>query len=929
MLALKEAELEKQNVRFMNMELHKHFGNRTIEAIKKARQKASYRELVESFRNRRSLDEPEAIIADEPLLENDDNNNAFLIYIRNLPPLNSASHNSQQLEEIIETAESRGKDEVTAQLGNYLKSIYPPQPNRPRRIRHQPMPSNRRQRRRLEYKVTRTNWAKHQNRCIKTILEGPQEGRMPEQEVMVPFWENIMTQTSDVAPNEITPSVHLDFIWTPVTVEDLRESKPATSTSPGPDGITAKQIRKMPEGILVRIFNLILWCGKLPEHLYKSRTTMIPKTTNSTEPGDFRPIAVSSVLTRQLHNIMARRISNGIDLDRRQQAFIESDGCATNTTILDLLLRYQHLSSSSCYIASIDVAKAFDSVSHPTIMSTLRSYGIPTGLIRYINAVYTNSTTNIQTENWTSRPIKSSCGVKQGDPLSPIIFNMVIDRLLKSLPKEISAKVGTSSVNALAFADDLILCATTPLGLQELLNKTNCFLQSCGMFINTSKCKTISIKGQGKTKNTVVEERTFKLNNQMLPFIKRTETLKYLGLEFSPEGKCKINQGEVLVPKLQRVTGAPLKPQQRLHVLRTVLIPQLYHRLTLGNAHIGALNKTDRTIRKEVRKWLNLPNDVPTAYFHAPVEQGGLGIPAVRLSAPLIRLNRLRNLILPNLEDNVAANTYLGQEIDITSKRLRIDHVTISSKMELEKYWTEKLHASIDGNGLKTSTGDKHTHRWIKEPTKLLTGRDFIHCVKTRINALPSRSRTTRGRPQQDRTCRAGCPRQETVNHIVQQCPRTHSSRIDRHNSVIKYLRREATQRGLDTLEEPIIQTSDGPRKPDLVIKNGNRAVVIDAQIITDSFPLATAHRNKVGKYDRPEIRNDLRTLMDVDEVAVTSATLNWRGIWDSTSLQQLIDLGVLKKKDAALVSTRVLIGTYRSFRQFNEATWITNYEPG
>jgi len=62
--------------------------------------------------------------------------------------------------------------------------------------------------------------------------------------------------------------------------------------------------------------------------------------------------------------------------------------------------------------------------------------------------------------------------VKQGDPLSPILFNLVIDRLLRAFPNEIGTKVGNAMTTADAFADDLFLLAETRMGLQLLLDKT-------------------------------------------------------------------------------------------------------------------------------------------------------------------------------------------------------------------------------------------------------------------------------------------------------------------------------------------------------------------------------------------------------------------------------------------------------------------------
>lgn len=142
--------------------------------------------------------------------------------------------------------------------------------------------------------------------------------------------------------------------------------------------------------------------------------------------------------------------------------------------------------------------------------------------------------------------------------------------------------VGSSRVNFLAFADDLIVCARTPEGLNNLLNTANNFFTQYGHTINTAKCHTIALKGLGKQTKCIVVNRTYHIQNNVLPFLKRGDTWKYLGIQFSPEGSVKIKPSEKLRSNIDRLTRAPLKPQQRLHDMHTIVIPQLHHILAWG-----------------------------------------------------------------------------------------------------------------------------------------------------------------------------------------------------------------------------------------------------------------------------------------------------------------------------------------------------------
>lgn len=131
--------------------------------------------------------------------------------------------------------------------------------------------------------------------------------------------------------------------------------------------------------------------------------------------------------------------------------------------------------------------------------------GLPTPMTAYVMDVYARSTTSLCCDSWRSKTIAPTCGVKQGDPISPVIFNMVIDRLLRQLPEEIGARIGGLTVNAAAFADDLLVFATTPMGLQKLLDQSADFLGKCGLKVNASKCMTVALRNVPHEKKTIID----------------------------------------------------------------------------------------------------------------------------------------------------------------------------------------------------------------------------------------------------------------------------------------------------------------------------------------------------------------------------------------------------------------------------------------
>lgn len=160
--------------------------------------------------------------------------------------------------------------------------------------------------------------------------------------------------------------------------------------------------------------------------------------------------------------------------------------------MLDLALRHAKNKTRPLFIAVLDLAKAFDSLSHSSLDKVLRTQGVPNFIVNYIMTEYKESFTRLVSDGWASDRIYPSVGVKQGDPLSPVLFNIIMDRLLKILPAHIGADLGDSKVNAALFADDVFLVASSAPGLQKLIDEASRFFTGCELEINIAKSHTLS-----------------------------------------------------------------------------------------------------------------------------------------------------------------------------------------------------------------------------------------------------------------------------------------------------------------------------------------------------------------------------------------------------------------------------------------------------
>lgn len=127
---------------------------------------------------------------------------------------------------------------------------------------------------------------------------------------------------------------------------------------------------------------------------------------------------------------------------------------------------------------------------------------------------------------------------------------------------------------------------------------------------------------------------------------------------------------------------------------------------------------------------------------------------------------------------------------------------------------------------------------------------------------------------------------------------------------------------GYTVAKKPTFNLPTGNLKPEIVAINNTKenALVIDVQVITDSFNLETAN-SKTQKYSRDDLKAMINDRYMTIDMQVEALTLKWKGIWSRVSATRLLKKKVISKNDLALISTRALIGTYTSFTHFNKST--------
>ena len=930
---------------------------RSIESVKSKRRTPKIQALVERFRRERAdaPSDPDSSGSDSSESSDDDEADRAPGPPAPDPPDPSGSSSDEEEDDLealrqailaplsLEEADdrlspeqlqaiARGNNRTLEAIDRHMTSCLanialPPLPNRgPRERPERSPPRNQRARRRHEFRSFQNLYRKSKSKAVKAAIDGTWRtpDSRPNSAAMIGFWRPLL-ETPDLPEdpgfeNAVQHPV-LRHLQAPVSAAEVeRALKGVGDSASGPDRVPSGALRELPRHSLARMFNAWLWVGSVPPAVSLSVVTLIPKVKGSMDPADYRPIAVGSHLVRAFHRILANRLQV-LPVSKFQVAFRPTDGCGLNVTLLESVLHEARTQYKEVSLAFLDMRKAFDTASRRASIKALRLKGVPPLLCSYLHSALSNAPLSLEGEI-----VQTRRGVKQGDPCSPVIFNCLVDTCLESLTPGLGWARNGHSVPAMSYADDLVLLANTPVGLQTLVNDAAAGFRNGGLEINPRKSATLSIETSVRNSTWAVAPTLFTANGQQLTCMGIGSVYKYLGLPFSAGGS-RVDVYAAFDQALESLRSAPLKPQQRLYALRVALLPRLYHSLVLGKARLGMLRRLDIRVRGYVRQFLRLPADLSLGAFYAPVKEGGLGLPLLEVSTKLWRNKRVERILTAEepaarVIESLSLHESLLRELDTP---IRFEEALIPSKRELERVMVRRLHQSVDGAGLHQAAQHPASTSWVSTGDVGCSGSQFVSGLQTRFSVLATPARSFRRGGGGSPECDGGCRTRGTLAHIVQSCPVTHGPRVSRHDFLLSKLENHVGLGGTSRVlaKEPTLRTTEGVRKPDLLVVpiDGRKNVtVVDVQVVSDQ-DLANSHRLKCDRYDRLAVREAIERQYFGGErllaFKVTTLTVNWRGCISPESARELARLGI-KKGWLTGYSLAALHGSFITYTAYN-----------
>lgn len=664
-------------------------------------------------------------------------------------------------------------------------------------------------------------------------------------------------------PGGVTSHKKVEDILTPVTAAEVAAKVRSidNSSAAGLDKVVKGDLKK--KGVyqvLANFYNLLFLAKGYPSEWRKNRTTLIPKVGKDTcDAKNWRPITISSMLSRIYSAMIERRLRRALKQNERQKGFTEANGCYENIRIFSEAIKMAKKKGGTFSVK--DVAKAFDTVPHAAIAPSLERKGIPKEVASYITSMYEDCKTVIKADGGEVN-ITLQRGVKQGDPLSPLIFNLCIEPLLERLQEETEGlEVNGSNLAAMAFADDLVVIGKDAETVATQTRMTMEYLKNLGMTLSIGKCACFEMVSKGKT--WYAKDPGIEVEGEKIPYSSVEEVIKYLGVKITP-WRWLVPEYEIdgLKEVFMRTKKLPLKPMQKIELLTTYLLPKFTYGLIANPPSAATLKKIDGIIRTECKTILHISDKTSTAFIYAPKRKGGLGLLNME---QMVYLASLRNAIKAMRSKDpiiIGAMATRGtiQRLSQYADAVGLQWPTTIEDIDKKKtelkdnYVKEWAKQKVQGQGVHDFS-ESISNEWLRQTTLLKHSR-IADAIKLRTNTYPTKMCLKRciykENPQYNTDCRKCGKKHETLGHILGECMYTKGRRIRRHDE-IKMLIAEKLAVKNKVLVEQSFGTVGDLLKPDLVaLSNEGEALVLDVTVRFEKDQyLAKGAKEKVSKYKK------------------------------------------------------------------------------
>ena len=422
----------------------------------------------------------------------------------------------------------------------------------------------------LEHNDYRTIWKaiNWDGGIDETVVDVPSD-----EEFRLHFESLLNPQSTEDEDVDVSDLPYIPVLDDPITEVEVIEAAETCKESKSYIGITPAIFKCLPAAwisFITHIINLIFlseqmcypikWCYNKLIVLFKKGIRLVC--------GNYRGLSIGDTMGKIYGKILSNRLKLWMNIEKCQAGSQENRCCEEHILALRLMINYAKNKKEKLFIIFVDFSKAYDRVPRNTLFDILKKSGCGKVFLRALKAIY-KDTINILNSEF----IRSTIGVKQGGPMSCLLFVIYLN-VLALLLKLFGNDSFLGNVHALMLMDDTVLMASSRELIIEKFGTLMVFCRNYGMLVNKVKTKLMVINGCKKDRENIIVDNVI---------VEHTTSYIYLGSPFTENA----SMGSVLELHAKIKTSDINK--FKIFCAKNVTMPFKYKKMVFDSCIISSL----------------------------------------------------------------------------------------------------------------------------------------------------------------------------------------------------------------------------------------------------------------------------------------------------------------------------------------------------
>jgi hypothetical protein len=315
----------------------------------------------------------------------------------------------------------------------------------------------------------------------------------------------------------------------------------------------------------------------MPTSWCKSLISLIPKKSTDLENiNNWRPISLVNSDTKIFMKIIANRLNSICEelIPHQQHGFIQNRSITDAALDIITTMRNQPDSSKQHWLLFVDQQKAFDRVSHDFLKLTLENMNFDTKFINLVHNLFSSQEAHIIETGNISKPFRVERGVRQGDPLSPLLYVLAFEPLIRTLERQLQGiKLENQYFKTSAYADDLTIGIGSPSDWNKVQASISLYEAASNAKINKTKTKLVPLTPTARRVELHNEDQFIKLEEQ--------DTITILGYNVLINGQPKKDLWATTTNKLKgsldKLSNRNLSFKGKILIANSLILSKIWY----------------------------------------------------------------------------------------------------------------------------------------------------------------------------------------------------------------------------------------------------------------------------------------------------------------------------------------------------------------